>query len=99
MRERKCTRGVPGVTLLEAAPREWRGGTHAHAQPALHARRAAGVTGSYPEEEFWQDLLKVTAGKTDEALRAGGFRESATVRPLMRQHGVRFQLSLSGTCT
>jgi tricarballylate dehydrogenase len=87
------------VLLLEAAPREWRGGnSHAHAQPALHARRAAGrADRGLPEEEFWQDLLKVTGGKTDEALARLVIRESSRCRDWMRRHGVRFQPSLSGT--
>jgi tricarballylate dehydrogenase len=59
------------VLLLESAPRAWRGGNSAHPQPALHARRAAGrAGGGLPEEEYWQDLLKVTGGITDEHWRA-----------------------------
>ena len=87
------------VTLLEAAPREWRGGNSMHTRNlrCMHDAPQDVLTGSYPEEEFWQDLLKVTAGKTDEALARRVIRESATVRPWMRQHGVRFQPSLSGT--
>jgi tricarballylate dehydrogenase len=87
------------VTLLEAAPREWRGGNSMHTRNlrCMHDAPQDVLTGSYPEEEFWLDLLKVTAGKTDEALARRVIRESATVRPWMRQHGVRFQPSLSGT--
>ena len=51
---------------------------------------------AYPEEEFWQDLLKVTGGKTDEALARLVIRASATCRPWMRSHGVHFQPPLSG---
>ena len=51
---------------------------------------------AYPEEEFWQDLLKVTGGRTDEALARLVIRASSTCRPWMRRHGVRFQPSLSG---
>jgi tricarballylate dehydrogenase len=51
---------------------------------------------SYSEDEFWQDLLKVTQGKTDEHLARLVIRASATCRPWMRRHGVRFQPSLSG---
>jgi succinate dehydrogenase/fumarate reductase flavoprotein subunit len=35
------------------------------------------LTEAYPEEEFWQDLLKVTGGKTDEALARLVIRESS----------------------
>ncbi len=87
------------VMLLEAAPREWRGGNSMHTRNlrCMHDAPQDVLTGAYPEEEFWQDLLKVTAGKTTEALARRVIRESATVRPWMRQHGVRFQPSLSGT--
>ena len=51
---------------------------------------------AYPEEEFWQDLLKVTGGRTDESLARLVIRASAKCRPWMRSHGVRFQPSLSG---
>ncbi|MBK8071880.1 MAG: FAD-dependent tricarballylate dehydrogenase TcuA [Ramlibacter sp.] len=87
------------VMLLEAAPREWRGGNSMHTRNlrCMHDAPQDVLTDAYPEEEFWQDLLKVTAGKTDEALARLVIRESATVRPWMRRHGVRFQPSLSGT--
>jgi tricarballylate dehydrogenase len=86
------------VQLLEAAPREWRGGNSMpHAQPALHARCPAGCAGRcLPEEEFWQDLLKVTGGQTNEHLARLTIRASSTCRDWMRRHGVHFQPPLSG---
>ena len=51
----------------------------------------------YPEEEYWQDLLKVTGGLTDEALARMVIRFTANCRGWMVKHGVRFQPSLSGT--
>ena len=51
---------------------------------------------AYPEEEYWQDLLKVTGGLTDEKLARLVIRESATCRDWMRRHGVNFQPPLSG---
>jgi tricarballylate dehydrogenase len=51
---------------------------------------------AYPEEEFWQDLLKVTGGLTNERLARIAIRASSTCRDWMRQHGVRFQPPLSG---
>ncbi len=87
------------VLLLEAAPREWRGGNSMHTRNlrCMHDAPQDVLTGAYTEEEFWQDLLKVTGGKTHEGLARMVIRESATVRPWMRGHGVRFQPSLSGT--
>ncbi|MBL8340193.1 MAG: FAD-dependent tricarballylate dehydrogenase TcuA [Rubrivivax sp.] len=87
------------VLLLEAAPHEWRGGNSMHTRNlrCMHDAPEDVLTDAYPEEEFWQDLHKVTAGKTREALARLVIRESARVRPWMVQHGVRFQPSLSGT--
>jgi tricarballylate dehydrogenase len=55
------------------------------------------LTEAYPEEEFWQDLLKVTGGLTTESMARLAIRESSSCRDWMRHHGVRFQPSLSGT--
>ncbi|MBI5719516.1 MAG: FAD-dependent tricarballylate dehydrogenase TcuA [Burkholderiales bacterium] len=87
------------VLLLEAAPREWRGGNSMHTRNlrCMHDAPEDVLTETYPEEEFWQDLKKVTGGKTDEALARLAIRHSASVRPWMVKHGVRFQPSLSGT--
>lgn len=86
------------VMLLEAAPREWRGGNSAHTRNlrCMHDAPQDVLVDAYPEEEFWQDLLKVTGGKTSEALARLVIRASATCRPWMVRHGVRFQPSLSG---
>jgi tricarballylate dehydrogenase len=51
---------------------------------------------AYSEEEFWQDLLKVTGGQTNEHLARLAIKASSTCRPWMVKHGVRFQPSLSG---
>jgi tricarballylate dehydrogenase len=87
------------VLLVEAAPREWRGGNSIHTRNirCMHDAPQDVLTEAYPEEEFWQDLLKVTAGKTTEALARRVIRDSHHVRDWMRRHGVRFQPSLSGT--
>jgi tricarballylate dehydrogenase len=52
---------------------------------------------AYPEEEFWQDLLKVTGGNTNEQLARLTIRASSSCRGWMRKHGVRFQPALAGT--
>jgi len=86
------------VRVLEAAPREWRGGNSSHTRNlrCMHDAPQDVLVDAYPEEEFWQDLLKVTGGQTDEALARLVIRHSATCRPWMVSHGVRFQPSLSG---
>lgn len=86
------------VLLLEAAPRAWRGGNSSHTRNlrCMHDAPQDVLVEAYPEEEFWQDLLKVTGGLTDEALARLVIRHSAGCRPWMRRHGVHFQPPLSG---
>jgi len=86
------------VLLLEASPREWRGGNSQHTRNlrCMHNEPQDVLVDAYPEEEFWQDLLKVTGGATNEQLARLVIRASSTCRPWMRKHGVRFQPSLSG---
>ena len=86
------------VMLLEAAPRQWRGGNSSHTRNlrCMHDAPQDVLVDAYPEEEFWQDLLKVTGGLTDEKLARLTIRASATCRDWMRKHGVHFQPPLSG---
>lgn len=86
------------VLLLEASPRAWRGGNSQHTRNlrCMHDAPQDVLVDAYSEEEYWQDLLKVTGGQTDEALARLVIRASSTCRPWMRRHGVHFQPSLSG---
>ena len=95
---RACEAGA-SVQVLEAAPRAWRGGNSAHTRNlrCMHDAPQDVLTDAYPEEEFWQDLFKVTGGQTDEPLARLAIRESSRCRDWMRRHGVHFQPSLSGT--
>ena len=87
------------VLLLESAPREWRGGNSMHTRNlrCMHEAPQDVLTEAYPEEEYWQDLLKVTGGLTNEPMARIAIRDSSRCRDWMRRHGVRFQESLSGT--
>lgn len=87
------------VLLLESAPRAWRGGNSQHTRNlrCMHDAPQDVLTDAYPEEEYWQDLLKVTGGLTDETLARLAIRASSHCREWMRRHGVHFQPSLSGT--
>jgi tricarballylate dehydrogenase len=86
------------VLLLEAAPRELRGGNSAHTRNlrCMHDAPQDVLVDAYPEEEYWQDLLKVTGGRTSEPLARLVIRASSTCRGWMQRHGVRFQPPLSG---
>src|SRR3569833_3786608 len=86
------------VLLLEAAPREWRGGNSMHVRNlrCMHDAPQDVLVDAYLEEEYWQDLLKVTGGLTNEKLARLVIRASSTCRDWMRRHGVSFQPPLSG---
>ncbi|MDM0074553.1 FAD-dependent tricarballylate dehydrogenase TcuA [Variovorax sp. J2P1-59] len=86
------------VLLLEASPREWRGGNSQHTRNlrCMHDAPQDVLVDAYPEEEYWQDLLKVTGGQTDEHLARMAIRASSNCRDWMRSHGVHFQPPLSG---
>lgn len=86
------------VLLLEAAPKEWRGGNSQHTRNlrCMHNAPQDVLVEAYPEEEFWQDLLKVTAGKTNETLARLVIRSTESCRTWMKKHGVNFQPPLSG---
>jgi tricarballylate dehydrogenase len=86
------------VTLLEGSPRSWRGGNSQHTRNlrCMHDAPQDVLIEAYPEEEYWQDLLKVTAGLTDERLARIAIRASSSCRDWMRSHGVHFQPPLSG---
>ena len=86
------------VLLLESAPRAWRGGNSAHTRNlrCMHDAPQDVLVDAYPEEEFWQDLLKVTGGITNEHLARLVIRASSDCRDWMRSHGVHFQPPLSG---
>ena len=87
------------VLVLEGAPREFRGGNSRHTRNLryLHDRANAVLTGPYKEEEFWEDLLRVTGGKTNEDLARHTIRASNNIGAWMAQHGCKFQPSMRGT--
>ena len=94
----KAREAGASVLLLEAAPRAWRGGNSQHTRNlrCMHDAPQDVLIDAYPEEEYWQDLLKVTGGITNEELARLTIRASSTCRDWMRSHGVHFQPPLSG---
>ena len=87
------------VLLLEHAPRHFRGGNSRHTRNlrAMHAAPTSVLTEAYLEDEYWDDLLRVTGGQTDEGLARMTIRASQEALPFMEACGVRFQPSLTGT--
>jgi tricarballylate dehydrogenase len=92
-------RAGASVLVLEAAPKFYRGGNTRHTRNMRCAHDSATeiLTGPYTEEEFWDDLLRVTGGHTDEQLARMMIRESKEMLTWIAEQGVRFQPSLGGT--
>jgi tricarballylate dehydrogenase len=87
------------VLLLECAPKPYRGGNSRHTRNfrCMHTQPVSKLTGVYLEDEYLQDLLKVTDNNTNLTLARKTISESEACLSWMEQHGVRFQPSLSGT--
>src|SRR3954447_23728129 len=87
------------VIVFEGAPKFYRGGNTRHTRNMRCAHDAATeiLTGPYTEDEFWDDLLRVTGGHTDEQLARFMIRESKEMLTWIVEQGVRFQPSLGGT--
>ena len=92
-------RAGASVLVLEGAPKFYRGGNTRHTRNMRCAHDAATdiLTGPYTEEEFWEDLLRVTGGQTDEELARHMIRESKDILGWIVEQGVRWQPSLGGT--
>lgn len=87
------------VSVLEAAPKFYRGGNTRHTRNMRCAHDSATeiLTGPYTEDEFWEDLKRVTQGHTDEELARFMIAESKDMLNWIVEQGVRFQPSLGGT--
>jgi tricarballylate dehydrogenase len=87
------------VVVAESAPPHMRAGNSRHARNfrCMHAAPTSVLTDAYTEEEYFNDLLQVTAGQTDEELARLAIRLSPECFAWMTQHGVRFQPALAGT--
>ena len=87
------------VLILECAPKDFRGGNSRHTRNirCMHATPADVLTDTYPEDEYFEDLMRVTGGETNERLARLTIRASADVRTWMTSQGARFQPALSGT--
>ena len=87
------------VLILEHAPKAMRGGNSRHTRNlrAMHGGPTSVLTEAYGEEEYWDDLLRVTAGNTDEHLARMTIRLTEDALPFMERCGVRLQPSFAGT--
>ncbi|MBI1728113.1 MAG: FAD-dependent tricarballylate dehydrogenase TcuA [Candidatus Rokubacteria bacterium] len=94
-----ASRAGASVLLLESSPEVFRGGNSRHTRDIryMHDGATDFVTGAYSEEEFWEDLCRVTHGETTEPLARLTIRESVDLGDWMPAHGVRWQRPLRGT--
>jgi tricarballylate dehydrogenase len=94
-----AARAGSSVLVVEMASKFYRGGNTRHTRNVRCAHDAATDTlsGPYPEEEFFSDLLQVTQGATDKALARHMIAESKALLDWLPHQGVRFQPSLGGT--
>ncbi len=94
-----ASRAGASVLLCESAPPPMRGGNSRHTRNlrALHPGPTKVLTDSYLEEEYWDDLNRVTGGKTNEELARLCIRASQHAPDFLAGCGVVFQPSLSGT--
>src|SRR5437588_8720276 len=92
-------RAGASVLVLEGAPKFYRGGNTRHTRNMRCAHDSATeiLTGPYSEEEFFEDLLRVTGGETDEELARYMIKESKDILNWIVEQGVRWQPSLGGT--
>jgi tricarballylate dehydrogenase len=87
------------VLVFESAPKAFRGGNSRHTRNIryLHTSGNEHLTGPYLEAEFWDDLMHVTGGHTNERLARFTIKESENLGLWMKKHGCRFQPSMRGT--
>jgi tricarballylate dehydrogenase len=92
-------RAGASVLVLEGAPKFYRGGNTRHTRNmrCAHDDATEILTGPYTEEEFWDDLLRLTGGQTDEELAKFMIAESKDILNWIVEQGVRWQPSLGGT--
>ena len=92
-------RSGASVLVVEVASRFFRGGNTRHTRNMRCAHDAATetLTGPYPEEELWDDLLRVTGGETNEKLARMMIHESKDMLNWIVEQGVRFQAPIGGT--
>ncbi len=87
------------VLVLERAKKFYRGGNTRHTRNmrCAHDEATDTLTGPYPEDELFEDLLRVTEGETDEELARHMIHESKDMLNWIVEQGVKFQPPLGGT--
>lgn len=87
------------IALLESSAKEWRGGNSQHTRNlrSMHNAPTDVLTDSYSEDEFFEDVFKVTKGQTNEEYARFVISHTPQAVEFAKKHGVRFQPSMRGT--
>ncbi|MQA66616.1 MAG: FAD-dependent tricarballylate dehydrogenase TcuA [Alphaproteobacteria bacterium] len=87
------------VAILEAAPRHMRGGNSRHTRNirTMHVAPTDVLVEAYAEDEYFDDLMRVTGGVTDERLARMVIAQSGAAVRWLGNQGLRFQPALGGT--
>src|SRR5690606_21018479 len=87
------------VVVLEGAPAFYRGGNTRHTRNlrCAHDGSAPTMAGPYEQDEFLDDLLRVTGGQTNEKLARLTIARSTELLGWMGEQGVKFQPPSGGT--
>lgn len=94
-----AARAGASVLIVEAASLDYRAGNSRHTRNfrCMHSQPNSVLTDSYPEDEYYEDLLRVTGGETNEQLARMTIRASEGCFQWMLDNGARFQPALGGT--
>ncbi len=95
----EAARGGARVLVVESATEDFRGGNTRHTRNMRLAHDAGNgiLTGPYPVDEFYEDLLGVTQGETDPELARLLLERSTEMWDWMTGNGVAFAKSLEGS--
>ena len=87
------------VLVIESAPMHMRGGNTRHTRNlrAMHDAPTDVLTESYGFDEYFDDLMRVTKGVTNQELASLTLEKSSELTAWLSARGVRFQPALSGT--
>ena len=87
------------IALLESSSKKWRGGNSQHTRNlrSMHDAPTDVLTDIYSEDEFYEDVFKVTKGQTNEEYARFVISRTPQAVEWAKAHGVRFQPSMRGT--
>jgi tricarballylate dehydrogenase len=87
------------VLVIERAPKFYRGGNSRLTRDYRVMNRSENkyMTGTYPEEEFMEDLRRVAGGEINESIARLVVRKSEELPGWLNKQGIQWQPALSGT--